>query len=348
VDDSRLAELRTSELEPRPRGRAAGAALGEEIEHALQSFLALAVSERELSADAVMRLGEAALTRVDRWQPRMVEELEGIAEGADVAPELIAALNARAEIVPGRGGSLVARLDGAEGPWLAQNWDDAPSAVERLIVWTVELPGDARLVTLTEAGILATIGVNSRGLAVGLTVMEHRRDDGPMGMPVHVVLRALLESCATLEDAEALISDTQASSSNAIAVVDAAGGGAIFELAPSGIARIDPRTSRLAHTDNFVDPGLGDGEAREESLDGSRTRLEQLEVGRPQTLEDAQQLLRDHAGTPEALCRHGARLRTVASVTAEPAAGILEVAAGPGCTHAFHRYELASLGEPVS
>ena len=34
---------------------------------------------------------------------------------------------------------------------------------------------------MTEAGILAKLGLNSRGLAVGLNILHHRRDGGPMG-----------------------------------------------------------------------------------------------------------------------------------------------------------------------
>jgi isopenicillin-N N-acyltransferase-like protein len=356
MDDARLRELRTSELEPTARGRAAGSALGEQIEAVLRSYLSLFETSRELGRDAVLRLGEDALTRVERWQPRLVEEMVGVSEGAGVAPELVGALNARTEIARAGGCSLVARLDGADGPWLAQNWDWYVDAPERCVLWTAELDGGERLVTMTEAGILAKLGMNSRGLAVGLNILHHRRDGGPMGVPMHLILRALLDSCATVEDAATLLADSPTSASSAITVIDAAGGGAVFELSPAGVARLDPRDGRLAHSNHFVDSGLADGEASELDLDGSRRRLELLETIRPDTLEAAQELLCDHSGSPESLCRHDTPSSlpglppagTVVSVASEPAAGRFHVAAGPPCTHAFHVYELAPLLEPLT
>ena len=71
-----------------------GSQLGEQIEVVLRSYLRMFETTRELGVDRVLRLGEAALTRVSSWQPRLVEELEGVAYGSGVAPELIAALNA--------------------------------------------------------------------------------------------------------------------------------------------------------------------------------------------------------------------------------------------------------------
>jgi isopenicillin-N N-acyltransferase like protein len=356
MDDARLEELRTTELEPRARGQAMGSALGEQIERVLESYLALFETSRELGRDAVQRLGEAALERVAAWQGRLVEELEGVAAGAGVAPELIGALNARTEIARAGGCSLIARLDGAEGPWLAQNWDWYVDAPDRCVVWTAELVGGERLVTMTEAGILGKLGMNSRGLAVGLNILQHRRDGGPMGVPIHIILRSLLDSCGTIEDAEALIADAPTSASSAITVVDAAGGGAVFELSPSGYARIDPRDGRLAHTNHFVDPGLGDGEDSELDRDGSRDRLELIEAVRPDTLEAAQELLRDHSGSPESICRHDAPSAlaglppagTVVSVSSEPAHGRFHVAAGPPCTYAYTLYEVTPQKEPVT
>jgi isopenicillin-N N-acyltransferase-like protein len=354
VDDARLAELHTVELGPRARGAAMGSMLGEQIEVVLGSYLRMFEATRGLGIDRVLRLGDAALTRVSSWQPRMVEEMEGVADAAGVAPELIGALNARTEIAREGGCSLLARLDALEGPWLAQNWDWYVDSPERCVVWTIDLPAGERIVTMTEAGILAKLGLNSRGLAVGLNILHHRRDGGPMGVPVHLILRGLLELCTTVEDAAALLGDSPTSGSSAVTVVDAAGGGAVFELAPSGVARLDPRNGFLAHTNHFVDPGLGDGEASELDLDGSRARLELLETVRPETLEGAQELLRDHGCTPESLCRHDTpssiegmpAAGTIVSVASETAAGRFHVAAGHPCTHAFHTYEVARLVEP--
>jgi len=217
-------------------------------------------------------IGSDSNVRIDPLEE--LRELEGVADGAGVAPELIGALNARTEIAREGGCSLLARLDALDGPWLAQNWDWYVDAPERCCVWTADLADGERLVTMTEAGILAKLGLNSRGLAVGLNILHHRRDGGPMGVPVHLILRALLEQCTTVEDASSLLGDSPTSGSSAVTIVDAAGGGAVFELSPSGVARIDPRTGFLAHTNHFVDPGLGDGEASELDLDGSRARLE--------------------------------------------------------------------------
>jgi isopenicillin-N N-acyltransferase-like protein len=352
MDEARLPELTTTEPDGRLRGQLLGSALGEQIESVLDAYLRLFAATSGLDRNAVLRRGEQALERVAGWQPRLVPELEGVAAGADVAPELIAALNARTELLCGGGCSLVARLDDPAGPWLAQNWDWYADAPDRCVVWTAGLEGGERLVTMTEAGILAKLGMNDRGLAVGLNVLEHRRDGGPVGIPIHIVLRALLDSCATVDDAESLIADVWTSASSAITVVDAGGGGATFELSPAGYARIDPHLGRLAHTNHFLAPALGDGEDSE-TLDESRVRLERLETALPDSLEAAQELLRDHGNAPDSICRHGSPSvhpdlpdsATIVSVASEPAARRFHVAAGTPCTHAYAVYEV--LAEPV-
>jgi hypothetical protein len=47
---------------------------------------------------------------------------------------------------------------------LAQNWDWHPDLIESRVVWTITEPGGRWLTTLTEAGILAKVCLNSRGL----------------------------------------------------------------------------------------------------------------------------------------------------------------------------------------
>jgi isopenicillin-N N-acyltransferase-like protein len=352
MDDARLAELTTTEQDGRLRGRVLGSALGEAIEGSIAAYLALFEASRGLGRDAVLRLGEQALEQIDRWAPALVPELEGVAGASGQPPELIGALNARTEVLRAGGCSIVARVDGPDGPWLAQNWDWYEGAGDRCVVWDAAFAGGGRVVTMTEAGILAKLGVNDRGLAVGLALLEHRRDGGPVGVPIHVILRVLLERCATVEDAASAIADTQTSASSAIAVVDADGGGAVFELSPAGHARLAPRDGLLAHTNSFLDAGLADGEDFDE-LDDARGRLERLERSAPRTLDGARALLADHTGWPDAICRHGAPGReeglppsaTAVSLLFEPAARRVHVAAGPPCDHEFAVYEAAPVVE---
>jgi hypothetical protein len=55
MDDARLAELETTEVDPRARGALLGSALGEQIEVVLASYLALFETSRGLGEDAVRR-----------------------------------------------------------------------------------------------------------------------------------------------------------------------------------------------------------------------------------------------------------------------------------------------------
>ena len=88
---------------------------------------------------------------------------------------------------------------------------------------------------MTEAGILAKVGVSTRGIAVALNILYHARDGrGELGVPVHLVLRRLLEQAASTDEAWELLRETPYSASSCVTVVDATGEGACFELSPAG------------------------------------------------------------------------------------------------------------------
>ena len=109
---------------------------------------------------------------------------------------------------------------------------------------------------MTEAGLLAKVGINSQGLAVSLNILTHADDGGPVGVPVHLLLRELLATCSTVEDVAAVVEEAQMSASSAITVVDAQGGGATFELSPVGSARLEPdATGHLYHANIFLTAG---------------------------------------------------------------------------------------------
>jgi isopenicillin-N N-acyltransferase-like protein len=344
-----LATLRTDATEPRERGRVAGAALAERTARCLGAYLPLFAAGGH-ARDDVRRFGGDVLERTRRWHAPIAAELEAFAAGAQIEPELIAALNARTELLALAECTVAGRCASAEGPWLAQNWDWYDDAPERCVVWSAAVEG-ARFATLTEAGILAKVGVSTRGIAVTLNILHHAADGpGRPGIPVHLVLRRLLAEAGSVDEAWALLESTPYSASSCITVVDAAGGGASFELSPAGVARIEPREGLLAHTNHFLDATLAQNEAEqpEDWIPGSRARLARVVESAPGALSEGVAVLASHETEPQSICRHDEApgepgrplVATVVSLAMRPAVPELRVAAGPPCTHAFLAYDV--------
>lgn len=347
--DTALMTLTTDAVDPRARGRAAGSALADRTALSLGAYLPL-FADLGHTRDDVRRFGSRVLERVERWHAPLAVELEAFALAARVEPELIAALNGRTELLAVAECTTVGRCASTQGPWLAQNWDWYADAPGRCLVWSAAIEG-ARFATMTEAGILAKIGVSTRGVAVALNILYHAGDGrGELGIPVHLVLRRLLEDTASADDAWALLRDTPYSASSCVTVVDARGDGACFELSPAGVARIAPRDGLLVHANHFLDQALAGGEAEQPEawLPGSRGRLDHATRAAPRELADGLSLLGDHTPDPRAICRHDEPpgepgrplVDTVVSVAMRPGVPELRVAAGQPCEFAFVGYPI--------
>lgn len=276
------------------------------------------------------RAGERVAAAIDA---ELVDELEGIAAGAGQDVLELLAINARTELLAG-GCSVLAR-----GGWLAQTWDWHPDLAAATVVWTILLPDDRWLTTLTEAGALAKLGISSAGLACGLNFLRCSADGGVGGTPIHVLLRQLL-SCAGAGAARELLLGARTTASSCVTVVS---GDAAFavELSPGGAQLLAPDADGwLVHTNHFLRPPLAGRD--EEPADGTRARRAELarlaRAGVPP--RDA---LAAHAPAIQPICRDGdgaavawaERRATLAAIWAQPAQGRLAVAAGPPCREPF-------------
>ncbi len=344
---SAMRELRTDATDPRTRGEQAGAALREQIAGVEQAYRRLFHALRGWGEDDVARFGEQVLARVGRWRPSLVAELEGLAAGAGRPVELIAALNGRTEVVRQHECSVIGRTESEDGPWLAQTWDWYVDAPERTVMWNAAADDGTRFLTMTEAGLLAKTGVSERGLALSLNMLSHRTDALPAQVPIHLVLREILATCARVDDVAALLADTELSASSSLTVVDADGGAAAFECSPAGVGRIEPSDGLIAHTNHFVDPELARGELNE-NLEGSVNRLAAVRAAAPRTLAEARVALSNHSCTPQAICRHDEpylpgfpNTGTCVALEMRPATGEIEAAAGNPCCTEFVHYAIA-------
>lgn len=357
---------------PYERGLAHGRSCAGDIREMLVAWRRH-ISPRGVSTDDYLR---AFRSRTDFLQgfrdhaPHLVEELRGIAEGAEVPFEQIVDLQlldeewwfrqlypATIDAIPHHCSALALGLpDG--GVLVAQNFDGASwmEGFQRVFHHRDPASGfDALILSLP--GMLALTGVNRQGVAVCVNSLV-QLDGNPSGLPVVGVIRRLLESASHPAALATLRSVRHASGQN-YTIGDRQTFGA-YEASRSSITEAPRATVAPAvwHTNHplanpdrhlFELATAGDTpERRRARSANSRARLATLERGlRDQdaySVEGVKSLLASRADRDHPLSRElggGGEVidYTLASVVFElGAAPVMHLAAGPPSTTRFRTF----------
>ena len=246
------------------RGVAYGRAWGAELRTALSEYVET-FDRMALDAERITQVTADAVTQTAVHAPDVYAELEGVAAGSGMTLREVMTLNARTELLalmkPQGGECSTAVFLPADGPpRTIQTWDwlDALSA-DTLVRSHLAADG-RRVVTFTEFGQAAKIGVNSRGLGVHFNILHHVSDGSGSGLPVHILARRVLDEAENIDEAIAIAESAPLSASTVLTVV-APDRAACIELAPDGVAVIDAvHGELLAHTNHFLDERLSAGE----------------------------------------------------------------------------------------
>jgi isopenicillin-N N-acyltransferase-like protein len=146
-------------------------------------------------------------------------------------------------------------------------------------MWRYATDAGGRVVTFVEPGMLAKIGVNDRGLGVHFNFLDHHADSIDGGVPLHCIVRRILDEASSVPEAVELARSAWVGASSVVTVVSSRPGqrdAASVEISPAGVAAISPDADGwLAHTNHFLDPGLAAGEVIEPTST-SRARLAHL------------------------------------------------------------------------
>jgi isopenicillin-N N-acyltransferase-like protein len=346
----------------RERGLRFGEAQRGAVEGTLAAYGRLFAEASGLDVAAVRSFGEQVGERLHGEHPDAHEEIVAIARGAGVDEALLMAVNARTELLAGAArpecsaiGVLPERSGGHT--LLAQNWDWHPTLRESVVLWTIVEPDGRWLVTMTEAGMLAKIGMNSRGLGLCVNILESSADGGPGGIPVHVLMRLALQRCDDVAAAGALLEASEVSGSSCFNV-GSPGALACYEVSPAGVGRIEPEDGVLLHTNHFLAP-TGDAEdVHRRDSPSTVARLEELErrVRRaPGQLDAAavKDALRSHDAGPNALCchdpdneRYADRAETLVSVCLDLDELRFEISEGAPCSSPYREALTPRAGTP--
>lgn len=198
-----IAVIELNQIDPRQRGQAYGEAARERVQNILSIYREIFQQATGETWEDIVARGESLHARANEFAPDLLEEIRGIAEGANLRFEEIFLLNARSEILfnpkvlaqAQECTALVALLDAtaAGDTLLAQNWDWFKAVMDFLVILRIGArDGIPSLITFTEAGQLAKIGMNSAG--IGLVVNNLISDQPRVGVPWIFLTRRVLEA----------------------------------------------------------------------------------------------------------------------------------------------------------
>jgi hypothetical protein len=353
-----MSELHIVEISgaPRERGRQHGEALRAPIGALHERWQAAVTAGTGVPAGRFVErfLADTAfLPAIERWTPGLVEEVRGIAEGADLPFPVLLSIQLMDEewwyaheLAGHPHCSSLGRVGGGQA-LIAQNmdlpsWMDGAQAALRL-----RGAGDAPdAILLTVAGMVGLCGVNAEGLGVcvnTLAQLPHCRD----GLPVAFVVRGLLAR-RRLSEAESFLRTVRhASGQNYI--VASTDGLIDLECSAAGAVPVRPAAAPAGsvwHTNHALAgaPPAGAGESN--SARRLATLDRRLAAAGSWDAAQARAVLADRSDAEHPISRRlepGAGFFTFASVVWQLAGEpVAEIAPGPPCSTAYQSFRFGA------
>lgn len=337
---------------PFERGRAIGRGLGAEIGESL-GFVDRYLDAHGIGAPSLDHVLAPYIAASEVAVPHLIEQLRGVASGADQPFARVMAANAFEEIYGqielGIGGLAPLErctdvvIDGIDGPLLGhtEQWYAGDQGSVGIVI---DIADDGPVVLApVVAGTLPLVGINQHGVAVGAMSLSAR--DERVGIPRALIARDVLDAS---DVADAFARATRPGRA----------GGYAYQLAsPVGPARVVETTSSHeatfaggAHTNHALDASVA--EVTFPASPGSLGRFERAAflAGRVEpSMEGLIAILADHDAEPQSICVHpdpaeGDEGATILfAMVVEPARRTLTIASGHACTGSFETFLLDEL-----
>jgi isopenicillin-N N-acyltransferase-like protein len=355
---------------PRERGRQYGEEARGRVRRSIEAYTDVFAHYAGWSWERVVEEARAFERPIADYEPRYLEEIRGIAEGASLPFEDVLALNVRTEVMFSAKARLAVaeaglKVDGCSAfavlpeasangtTMIGQNWDWLLHSFDTVLVLEARQDEGPDFVTVVEAGLLAKTGLNSSGIGLTTNALATEADQGIPGVPYHVALRAILDA-ENLSDALAALQRRPRSSSANYLVAHEDGIAVDVEAAPGDFSRLFllfPERGVLLHTNHFRSQSFDGKDVGLWVIPDSPFRLERVkaavEAASPLLApETFMELLADHANYPSSVCCHPderihpvERGSTVASVVMELDSRRVWLAEGHPCSTPYRELD---------
>jgi len=340
----------------REMGRQLGEAAGEQVRGFCEVALERVRQTVNVSASKAQSIAAESLAFAEAYRPDFVEELRGVSEAAQVSLDNLMLLQIRNQLQDEEtvGCTSVAvhaspsTGSGKPHSLLAQNWDSDPALDPFTIVLTRRPRDKPALLNVTQAGLIAYIGLNSVGVGACLNTLP--APSRSVGVPHYFTLREIYETDSVPAAVEAVRRAHRAIPANIMLATSA--GPADLEVTVDAVHVLHPagsdpvtHTNHCRHADllpiNDQFPDLIDSRFRQCRIDA----LVQSVEATP-SFADVRAFLSDHEHYPRSICRHEnddpvcGFWKTVFSVIIEPAASRMHVSRGNPCQQPYETYVL--------
>lgn len=341
-----------------------GSAIGEHFRSEIYELTEVVIdqfnkgSEHPVSWEAVAPASTAMVSKVTKFFPEYMEEMEATAAASGTTIEKLMVLNARNMLGSVRPEGCTSIMVGSSASktgngLVGQNWDNDPAMRPFSAVITREPTTGSKSMSWTQPGLISYIGMNDRGLGICLNALNGPNNN--QGVPWYFFVRSILDS----DSIEAAINSLDAAprSISASAAMISKEGPVNLEITPEFVHPIwSSNDQRQIHTNHCVHPELiSNNDKYLDSIYGQsfdrKSRAETLVVDAlddPEiTVDDVTTALSDHDGYPTSICRHPndhpttGWQRSVISILMEPDAGKMLIAPGNPCENEYETYLLS-------
>jgi len=316
----------------------------------------------EAKRPEVLEQCQGFVPAIGEYDADILEELEGIARGAEATLEEIIALNARYELLWAPGVAAEGLSDGctalcalppvtASGHTImGQNWDYKPRLAGGSIVLEVEQENKPNILMVTEAGIIGQKGLNSAGIGLCVNALVTSQDKLEPRTPILVVMRGILNADSFSQALKAVLSTRTTVSGNML-IAHRDGEGIDLEVTPTEVGYLQAEDGIITHTNNLL--ALVN---REDIVDTMKSvlpdtlfryfrarRLLAAERG-DINIASMQKVLKDHFSYPDSICRHinprdpePNQLFTQFSIIIDLGERTLYMSEGTPCQNEYHK-----------
>lgn len=335
-----------------------GAAVGPQIRHSIENarFLLESIYETiQLTWEGAQIQGRKYLPFAQERYPQYVDELRGIAEGAQVELDEVVALNAMEAVTMDalhltKCTSMAVNGDRtADGHVLVAHNEDWLPEDEQDIYIVHGVPDDEpAFLAMSYGGLLVNIGFNAAGIAQCCDSVYP--NDSRIGIPRVVVSRAVLAAETPEMAIRCALVPQRAAGYNHLIAHDS---GELYnvEVSARRFALMSQEDGCLLHTNHYLDYNMRAIEYEPDELIGTRVRYFRaerlLKRTSSHTIKTLQAIQKDHLNYPNSICNHSTedvnpldREKTINALVIDLTARALHVAWGNPCANQFHTFYL--------